>query len=392
MGRERQRTGVRPVSDTSIQIDFTFKGIRCRERIKLKPSPANLKRAEQHRYAILDAIEKHTFDYATTFPDSPNRFKFAENAGAGIYLEEWLETWIKRQKAHLKSSTLCCYRKDVYNVIIPALGKIYLPDLKRSHIRELCEKMEVGNKRLSNLQSLIRSALQEAINDELIETNPLYGWTYARKEAPTIKDDIDPFTQEEQAAIIKSCRYPQEANLFQFAFWTGMRTSELAAVKWGDIDWLRGTIKVSRAKTQAAEEAETTKTRKGTRDIKLLSPALDALTAQKQYTFLADEEIFINPRTNKAITGDQQIRTSMWLPALKKAGVRYRRPYQTRHTYASMMLTAGESPIWLANQMGHADTGMIFRIYGRLIPDAVPEAGGKAVEMFTDNKKQIGNI
>jgi hypothetical protein len=35
---------------------------------------------------------------------------------------------------------------------------------------------------------------------------------------------------------------------------------------------------------------------------------------------------------------------------------------------------------------------MIFRIYGRLIPDAVPEAGGKAVEMFTDNKKQIGNI
>jgi integrase len=75
----------------------------------------------------------------------------------------------------------------------------------------------------------------------------------------------------------------------------------------------------------------------------------------------------------------------MWLPALKKAGVRYRRPYQTRHTYASMMLTAGESPIWLANQMGHADTGMIFRIYGRLIPDAVPEAGGKAVEMFSTN-------
>ena len=47
-----------------------------------------------------------------------------------------------------------------------------------------------------------------------------------------------------------------------------------------------------------------------------------------------------------------------------------------------MMLTAGESPIWLASQMGHADTTMIFRNYGRWIPDAVPEAGNKAVEMF----------
>jgi integrase len=48
-----------------------------------------------------------------------------------------------------------------------------------------------------------------------------------------------------------------------------------------------------------------------------------------------------------------------------------------------MMLTAGESPIWVAQQMGLSDTGMIFKIYGRWIPDAAPDAGGKAVAMFS---------
>jgi integrase len=74
---------------------------------------------------------------------------------------------------------------------------------------------------------------------------------------------------------------------------------------------------------------------------------------------------------------------------MKLAKVKYRNPYQTRHTYASMMLTAGESDRWVAAQMGHTDTGMINRIYGKWIVDAQPDAGSKAVELFA--KKQEEN-
>lgn len=49
MGDKQKRTGVRAVSESTIQIDFTYKTIRCRERIKLQPTPANLKRAQLHR-------------------------------------------------------------------------------------------------------------------------------------------------------------------------------------------------------------------------------------------------------------------------------------------------------------------------------------------------------
>lgn len=388
MGTERKRTGVVAVSASSIQISFTYKGIPCRERIKLQPTAANLKRAEQHRAAILHAIERGTFDYAITFPDSPNRFKFAEQKGAGYPLESWLEKWLKDQKAHIKASTWDDYRKIVENTLIPALGRINLPDLKRADVRDWCRKQTAGNKRLANVQSVLRLALQDALDDDLIETNPLYGWKFERKEAPRPEDDVDPFDAEEQAAILAACRDPQHRNLFQFALWSGLRTSELVALDWGDIDWRRQFVRVSRALTQAADEAETTKTRRGTRDVKLLQPAMDALLAQKAHSFVQGGAVFLNPRTEKRWEGDQPIRHGAWTPALRIAKVRYRRPYQTRHTYASMMLTAGESPIWLAGQMGHSDTTMIFRNYGRWIPDAAPEAGNKAVAMFAGDTQK----
>lgn len=389
MGDERKRTGVVAVSASSIQISFTYKGINCRERLKLQPTAANLRRAEQHRAAIMYAIERGSFDYAITFPDSPNRFKFVEEKGAGYPLEAWLEKWLEDQKAHVKASTWDDYRKIVFNTLVPALGTIHLSDLKRADVRDWCKTQTASNKRLANVQSVLRIALQDALDDDLIDVNPMYGWTFERKEAPKPEDDVDPLDAEEQAEILKACRDPQHRNLFQFAFWSGLRTSELVALDWGDIDWRRGFVRVSRALTQAADEPELPKTRRGSRDVKLLQPAIDALLAQKQYSYMAGDAVFLNPRTGKRWEGDQPIRHGAWSPALKLAKVRYRRPYQTRHTYASMMLTAGESPIWLASQMGHADTSMIFRNYGRWIPDAVPDAGNKAVEMFaaTDEKK-----
>ena len=175
----------------------------------------------------------------------------------------------------------------------------------------------------------------------------------------------------------------QGRNLFQFAFWTGLRTSELVALNREDIDWKRGVISVRHAQTQASRGLmEKPKTRTGTREVKLLAPALEALNAQKPLTYLKRKEIFQNPGTGERWPGDQPIRKTLWMHALRIAGVRYRNPYQTRHTWASMMLSAGEHPMWVASQMGHKDWGMIRRHYGRWIPDADPEAGGRAAAQF----------
>lgn len=181
----------------------------------------------------------------------------------------------------------------------------------------------------------------------------------------------DPFNQDEIKAILSEAK-DQARNLFQFAFCSGLRTSELIALEWGDIDWLNGIIRVSRAVVLKKEKG--TKTKSGQRDVLLLPPALEALQNQKKFTFIEGGRVFYNPRTNTSWETDAQIRKTCWAHILKKASVRYRNPYQTRHTYASMMLSAGENSLWVA-KMGHKDTEMIIKNYDRWIPDTSTLAG-----------------
>ncbi|MBF9244613.1 DUF3596 domain-containing protein [Pseudomonas syringae pv. tomato] len=387
MGRDGR--GVRAVSDTSIEITFMYRGVRCRERITLKPSPTNLKKAEQHKAAIEHAISIGGFDYSVTFPGSPRAAKFAPEANRET-VAGFLTRWLDGKKRHVSSSTFDGYRKIVELRLVPALGERMVVELKRKDVRDWLSTLEVSNKTLSNIQSCLRSALNDAAEEELIDVNPLAGWTYSRKEAPAKDDDVDPFSPEEQQAVLAALS-GQARNMMQFALWTGLRTSELVALDWGDIDWLREEVMVSRAMTQAAKgQAEVTKTAAGRRSVKLLRPAMEALKAQKAHTFLADAEVFQNPRTLERWAGDGPIRKTMWVPAMKKAGVRYRRPYQTRHTYASMMLSAGEHPMWVAKQMGHTDWTMIARVYGRWMPVSEDSAGKKATAAFApSNEKKV---
>lgn len=381
MGRDGK--GVRAVSGSSIEVTFSYKGERCRERIQLEPTPANLKAAENFLGAVRTAIANGTFDYRVSFPNSKRAARFVEREGDAVTVADFLDAWLARQKNTLAASTVDGYTKIVKGVLKPAFGKHILSDFRRAHARDWAAQQTFGNKRMTNVLSVLRTALTEAVEDELITRNVLQNWTYQRNDEPTADDDVDPFTPDEQRAVLDALT-GQERNLFQFAFWTGLRTSEIIALQWTDVDWSRGTIRVQRAQTRAARvlnKVEKTKTRASRRDVKLLGPALAALTEQKRFTLLLGGVIFMNPRTGAAWSGDNVIWLA-WGRAIQKSKVRYRRPYQTRHTYASMLLSAGEPPMWVANQMGHISLKMLEQRYGRWIKDAAPDAGRLAEALF----------
>ncbi|MYN28445.1 tyrosine-type recombinase/integrase [Duganella sp. CY42W] len=92
--------------------------------------------------------------------------------------------------------------------------------------------------------------------------------------------------------------------------------------------------------------------------------AHDALQNQRDYT--SDDLIFLDARYNTRWTGDKAIR-QRWRRILKAAGVRYRNPYQTRHTFASSLLMLGANTLYVASQLGHENTAMIERHYSRWI-------------------------
>ena len=133
MGRHGR--GVRAVSDTSIEITLMYRGVRCRERIPLKSTATNLKKAKQHKAAIKHAISIGAFDYSVTFPGSPKAAKFAPEASqetvAGI-----LTRWLDSKMRHVSSSTYDAYRKIVSLRLVPALGEKMIVEHKRKDVRD----------------------------------------------------------------------------------------------------------------------------------------------------------------------------------------------------------------------------------------------------------------
>ena len=80
----------------------------------------------------------------------------------------------------------------------------------------------------------------------------------------------------------------------------------------------------------------------------------------------------------------RNITRRVWYPTLADLELDKRNPYQTRHTAATLWLAAGESPEWIARQLGHANTSMLFRVYSRFVPNLVGRDGAAFEQLIED--------
>jgi len=359
--------GVTPRGE-SIVISFQFRGMQCRETIKLKPNKTNLRYAANMKSEIDRHIALGTFSYSAYFPDSKTKaarlFGTTESTQS---VRSALTRYIASISRTLAPSTLKEYNSSA-RVIKAALGDYAVSKISTTVIREWINSLDCSNKRINNMLVPLRGMFKDLFADGVIERDPM-----ARIRNMSIaKYEPEPFSQSEIEAIVAAMP-PIAANLVTFAAWTGLRSGELYALTWGDIDWQRSTCRVSKTLT-GGELKQSTKTYASTRNVELLPAAIEALKNQKQYSFMKCDQVWIHPRTGEPFTNDKQFREQIWQGALKKTGIRYRPPYQLRHTFASTMLSAGANPMWVAKQMGHADWGMIRKVYGKWIAQENSEA------------------
>ncbi len=384
MGRD-QFQGIERRGD-SIRVKFTYRGVECRETLRLPPTPANLKYATRLRGEIINAIEKKTFRYGDYFPDSKRAILFghaAKRITIGQLLRD-LEATTKKavDKGNMSPATLNGYRKIIHGHLLPKFDEKAVQDLTSAELREWIAGLDATAKTVRNILGPLRSVLGDCLNDGMIESNPLDKIDLAKLLAKTARKseyDVDPFDLEEMRVILAKAE-SETRNLFQFAFWTGLRTSEVIALSWPEIDLHAGIVRVRHA--VVVKQLKQPKTDAGNREVMLLPSARAAIEAQRAYTQLAGGRVF--RFQGHPLQTDKQIREWLWRPLLAAAGVRYRNPYQTRHTYASMLLSRGENPLWVANQMGHVDTEMINRHYGKWMPDKAAKAGYEPVNAWDE--------
>ena len=381
MGREQKEiiSGVR-IRGTAIQIDFYYNNIRCRETLKLEPSPKNIKYAIRLKATIELEIEQNKFDYKRHFPNS-KRAKMFIPISTTITCADLLLTQLAIYKrrydvGNMAKSTYDGYKQIIKNKLIPDLGEYKLYEVTPKILRQWVLMQELSSKTFYNKLTPLRSILQEAVHSGYISINPFDNAgieSLITDISLPKKQEIDPFNEEEKNIIINHAT-GQLKNLVQFAFYSGLRTGELIALRWSDIDFSAGVVNVTNNIVEGQEKAP--KTIAGIRKVLLLPKATEALLEQQKITEIENNFVFHNPNTNKRWLDSEKIRYH-WKKLLKSAGVRYRYPYQTRHSYASMLLSNGELPAWIASQLGHANVQMVYNVYAKWIPDSSLKDGYK---------------
>jgi len=344
----------------SIVIAFTFEDKRYRETLSIPPTNPNLKYATRKRESILFEIASNNFDYISHFPNSKKALELKRKSAYHYLIKDALNDWLKRTQTRIERSTLRGYLSAVNYYLIPQFGEYTLSELTASDVKNWISTLQISNKRINNTLIPLRQIFDDAFHDEIIERNPM---TRVKNLKLDTKDP-NPFSLNEIDKILNALT-GTEKNLIKFAFFSGLRTSELIALKWTDIDFKKNVINVSRACVYGKMKAP--KTKSGIRSIQIRKSAKTALLAQKDISADINEFVFIDPKSNDRWANDQAIRKRIWMPALKRADIKYRNPYQTRHTFASQELMNGTNPMKLAYEMGHSDWGMIRNIYGKYI-------------------------
>lgn len=349
--------------ENSIRIEFMYQCVRCRETIRGTPTKTRLQEVARKREQILYEIDMGKFDYAEHFPSSKMALKFTNNKAAYIRISEAVDTWFHRNSKRWARSTYRGYNSKVNTHILPNFGKLRVADFKPSVFKDWAATTAVSAKTVNEVRSILHGILKELVYDEIIESNPIDKCPTAPKK----KSEPEPFNAAEREAIINALPKGYARDFYIFAFWTGLRTGEQLGLQWQDIDFEKQRIYIRRSIVNGVLAG--TKTDSSYRTHELSEQALEVLNRiQAVHPNLErDSPIFLDPRTLKPWKYDGIMRERFWIPALKQAQVKYRRPYNCRHTYASTLLTNGVDATWLAKQMGHKDWGMIRMIYARWI-------------------------
>ena len=384
-------------------IDFYFQGQRCREQTALIDTPANRKRLGKVLTKIEEEISIGTFNYRQFFPSSKNAAKFDQVlpdttltaiaqavSGAGSaaanptpLFKDFADIWHGEKEIEWRPSHKQTVRDDIDKRLVPQFGEkevgsitkadilAFRADLAKAQARG--KKQTLSNARINKILNPLRQILCEAADRYDFRT-PFQNI----KQLKVKRTDVDPFSLEEVKKIIDTVRADFK-DYFTVRFFTGMRTGEVNGLKWKYVDFERRLIMIR--ETVVDGEDGIPKNDSSQRDIQMSQLVFDALKRQEQGTRQLSAYVFCN-RDGKPLDY-KNVTNRVWRPLLRLLDLKIRRPYQCRHTAATLWLGSGENPEWIAHQLGHTTTEMLFRVYSRYVPNLTRRDGSAFERLLT---------
>lgn len=300
-------------------------------------------------------------------------------------LAEYLERWLKEYAwPILAPRTAEGYESIIHRQIIPALGNITLTQLKPEHLqRYYSEKLACGRydgrgalnpTTVSHHHTCLHRALKMALKWGLISRNPADAVTPPRPQ----RSEMHTMNEDDITRFLEAARATPYYVLFYEALFTGMRRSELLALRWCDVDLLLCQVHVTRSlhHLRTGEIViRTPKTAKGRRMV-MLSPSValllkehrDKQKAQRVIMGIPikDDDLVFSGIEGKPLLPDTV--SHVWSKLVKRTGLEGIRFHDARHTHASLMLKQGVHPKVVQERLGHATISTTLDLYSHVTP------------------------
>lgn len=285
--------------------------------------------------------------------------------------------WFDALSIAWKPSTVSSVRSILMGHLVPAFGSRRVMEITRSELlayRARLIRTHAGRHGAAQLSPARANRVMTVLRQILAEA-ALQGGTASAGAAvtplPERRQSIQPFTWPEVERLAAASP-PHLADYVRVRCLTGLRSGEINGLRWDQVDRGRCVLRIIRARVAGREVLP--KNEFSERDIPLTAPLVEALERQAARTGASAESFVFTTRRGAPIS-TTNFANRDWPAILTRAGLAPRRPYQTRHTAATLMLAAGENPAWIAQVLGHADCQMLWRTYARYLPNLTRQDG-----------------
>jgi integrase len=342
--------------------------------------------------------------------------KTGEKIGSKMTFKEYGDWWLENcAKGTVKASTYQEYEAVLKNHVYPLLGSKPFAKVNRAMIRELIavrKKEGFSQSTVRNIMAPVRGMFFQAMEDGAAHQNPAarIGKLNKRsKDEP--KTEINPLTREEIQVMLMAAmkkKYVHWYPLLLCAPRTGIREGELVALKGIDVDFNGGFIHVqrnlSRGKISVTKNGKDRKVDMSSQLAEVLSDLLSKRRAEAlrvEMAKSADERREAAAVINEVMEGwlfqapagtqiDPSNLRKLFKRLLIDAKLRRVRFHDLRHTFASLLLSNGESPAYVKEQMGHSSIQVTVDIYGHLVPGGNRQAVDKLDDVAITKKSAVG--
>jgi integrase len=313
-------------------------------------------------------------------------------APASTTLREAATAWLdgahagtvrNRSGDEYKPSVLRGYEAALENRVLKELGGRKLSDISRADVQDLADRLVAEGLNPSTIRNTLmplRVIFRRALSRGEVAVNPTMA-----VELPAVRGKRDRIASPEEATNLLAALAERDQPLWATAFYAGLRRGELMALRWVDVDFENGVIRVERSWDVRAGAVDP-KSNAGRRTVPMPKILREYLAAHKLRCTWNDGLVFgRTAATPVQTTALDRRATRAWTRA-KLARITL---HECRHTFASFMIAAGVNAKALSTYMGHSSITITLDRYGHLMPGNEEQAA-ELLDVYLGSRQRSG--